>query len=57
MQIDHLQKCAHSPCVCQVTPDQEYCSDRCRDDAAAGSERCNCGHEACKNESVAKPGL
>ena len=55
MQIDHLQECAHSPCICQVTTDQEFCSDRCREHAASGNERCTCGHEECALETVAQP--
>ena len=41
-------KCAHMPCLCDVGPGQEYCSEACRD---AGSEdveiACQCGHASC----------
>jgi len=50
MQIDHLQKCAHEPCVCQVTPDQEYCSDHCRESSAAHRDSCRCSHIDCAVE-------
>lgn len=55
MQIDHLQKCAHTPCVCQVTEDQEFCSDQCREEAARGGDRCACGHAQCATEPAAQP--
>jgi hypothetical protein len=41
-------KCAHMPCLCDVSPGEEYCSDVCQD---AGSEdvevACQCGHASC----------
>jgi hypothetical protein len=41
-------KCAHIPCLCDVAPGQEYCSEACRD---AGSEEvdiaCQCAHASC----------
>ncbi len=52
MQIDHLKKCAHVPCVCEITSEQEYCSDRCRNNAADGSDTCTCGHIDCAVEPV-----
>jgi hypothetical protein len=43
-----IKKCAHIPCLCNVTNGQEYCGDSCRE---AGSEdveiACQCDHPAC----------
>lgn len=50
MQIDHLQKCAHQPCVCQVTKSDEYCSANCRKHAAENADTCTCGHVDCAVE-------
>jgi hypothetical protein len=42
------KKCAHIPCLCDVTNVQEYCGESCRE---AGSEdvgiACQCDHPAC----------
>lgn len=42
------KKCAHIPCLCDVTDGQEYCGETCRD---AGSEdieiACQCNHAPC----------
>jgi hypothetical protein len=53
MQIDH--KCAHKPCECMISSDQEYCSESCRyNDNRQGSrgaeEECDCGHKACAED-------
>jgi hypothetical protein len=41
-------KCAHIPCLCDVTAGQEYCSESCQD---AGNENvevaCQCDHPSC----------
>ena len=41
-------KCAHIPCLCDVSDGEEYCGEVCRD---AGSEdveiACQCNHPAC----------
>ena len=55
MQIDHLQKCAHAPCVCQVTTDQEYCGEQCRKHAQAEHDTCTCGHADCALEPDVVP--
>jgi hypothetical protein len=55
VQIDHLQKCAHPSCICQVTQDQEFCSDHCREEAGSGGDRCSCGHAQCATEAVEQP--
>lgn len=52
MQIEQHQRCAHSPCVCQVPIDQDYCSDACREHAQAGEDTCTCGHVDCATEPV-----
>jgi hypothetical protein len=43
-----MKKCAHIPCLCNVSAGQEYCGDSCRE---AGSEdveiACPCDHPAC----------
>jgi hypothetical protein len=43
-----IKKCAHMPCLCDVSDGQEYCGEACRD---AGSEdveiACQCDHPAC----------
>jgi hypothetical protein len=42
--------CAHTMCSCEVTADQEYCSDFCRNpnQVEMGSRTdCGCGHDAC----------
>lgn len=50
MQIDHLHECAHAACICQITTEQDYCGDSCRDNAAAGKDSCTCGHLDCALE-------
>ena len=48
MTCQEKTKCAHIPCVCEVAPGQEYCSEACKN---AGSEdveiACQCNHAAC----------
>ena len=44
-------QCGHEGCTCDVTADQEFCSDHCRDHAGMGSHDehpCQCGHPACQ---------
>jgi hypothetical protein len=42
------KKCAHTPCLCNVTNGQEYCGDECRDAGSADVEiACQCNHPAC----------
>lgn len=42
------QFCAHGECSCEVTSDQEYCSDQCSKAESEGTEgACDCGHDAC----------
>ncbi len=55
MQIDHLQKCAHQPCICQIPSSREFCSEHCREQAEAGSDTCRCGHADCATEPVLQP--
>ena len=42
------KKCAHIPCLCDVSDGEEYCGNSCRD---AGSEdveiACHCDHIGC----------
>ncbi len=42
------RKCAHIPCLCEVSDGKKYCGETCRD---AGSDdveiACQCGHAAC----------
>jgi hypothetical protein len=44
-------KCAHPSCACQVHPDEEFCSDYCRNAVEEPSgeedEQCQCGHSDC----------
>jgi hypothetical protein len=48
MANQKMKKCAHIPCLCDVSHGQEYCGDICRE---AGSEdveiACQCDHPAC----------
>jgi hypothetical protein len=48
MANQEKNKCAHIPCLCDVTPGQEYCSESCQD---AGNENvevaCQCDHPSC----------
>ena len=55
MQIDHLQKCGHAPCLCEVTASEEFCSDHCRGHAQSDHDTCTCGHTDCAIEPVAVP--
>lgn len=56
MQIDHLQACAHRPCICQVTAEQQFCSDHCREMAAKNRDTCACAHAECaENPELAQP--
>jgi hypothetical protein len=55
MQIDHLQACAHAPCCCQVTAQEEYCSEHCREQAEAGKDECRCSHTECAMDAVPEP--
>lgn len=50
MQIDHLHPCAHQSCICQISTEQTFCSDHCRDQTKAGSDTCRCGHTDCAVE-------
>ena len=49
MAKEEPKQCAHTPCICLVPHDREYCSDFCRD---AGKEEveiaCECGHPTCR---------
>lgn len=42
------KKCAHIPCLCNLTNGEKYCGESCRD---AGSDdveiACQCDHPAC----------
>jgi len=48
MANHEIRKCAHIPCLCDVSTGIEYCSESCRD---AGSDdveiACQCDHRAC----------
>lgn len=50
MQTEQLRKCAHEPCICQVAPEDEYCGDRCRENARTGRDTCTCDHVDCAVE-------
>jgi len=41
--------CAHDPCRCSTSGDDEYCSDHCREaaDQDITEITCDCGHPAC----------
>ncbi|MGA9528990.1 MAG: hypothetical protein WBS24_12825 [Terriglobales bacterium] len=42
------KKCAHPSCNCQVTSDDKYCSQFCKDAGADEVEiACDCGHDIC----------
>ena len=38
MENQEKHKCAYIPCVCDVVPGQEYCSEACRDVGAKRSK-------------------
>jgi hypothetical protein len=43
-------KCEHTTCTCEVTADDPYCSDHCREHGAHGqsdTHPCECGHPGC----------
>lgn len=41
-------KCAHIPCLCDVTDGQEYCGETCRDAGRDDVEiACQCDHPQC----------
>lgn len=48
MLNQETKKCAHIPCLCDVSDAEQYCGAACRD---AGSEdveiACQCSHPAC----------
>lgn len=48
MATQKAKKCAHIPCLCDLSNGEEYCGEACRD---AGSEdveiACQCDHLAC----------
>lgn len=41
------KKCAHPACNCQVTGDDKYCSQYCKDAGGTMEISCNCGHTGC----------
>jgi hypothetical protein len=47
-------KCGHEACRCTVEGDDRFCSEHCRDHAAAptghGEHACECGHPACEEQ-------
>jgi hypothetical protein len=48
------QKCDHTQCTCYVDLGAFFCSDRCREQAAADPDApphdsCNCRHDECEN--------
>jgi hypothetical protein len=51
MGVPVTKKCAHPACVCQVEPEEEYCSDYCKGNVEkpGGDEDapCQCGHSDC----------
>jgi hypothetical protein len=49
-------RCGHETCRCEITDDEDFCSDHCRDQAATAggitdhdSHTCECGHPACQD--------
>jgi hypothetical protein len=47
--------CGHATCRCTIADGEDFCSDHCRDQAAAAggitdhdSHACECGHPACQ---------
>ncbi len=43
---DNLSYCAHPGCHCKVQPDEEYCSEECRN--LTDDDPCSCGHSDCE---------
>ena len=41
-------KCAHIPCMCEISSGQKYCSEACGDAGSNDVEiACQCDHAAC----------
>jgi hypothetical protein len=60
MQIDHPEQsqCRRDGCACAVKPEQDFCSDHCRNAADntplrdGMRQECECGHDQCnRNEA------
>jgi hypothetical protein len=40
--------CAHIPCLCKVSAEEEYCGENCRDAGTDDVEiACQCDHASC----------
>lgn len=42
-----MKKCSHPACQCEVSDNQKYCSESCRDAGDTLEISCNCGHAGC----------
>jgi hypothetical protein len=48
MRTQTTKKCAHIPCLCNVTNGEKYCGEACRDAGSKDVEiACQCDHPAC----------
>jgi hypothetical protein len=49
-KAEDREKCAHGPCTCMASGDEDYCSSACENAAAVGGTeiRCSCGHPDCR---------
>ena len=47
MENNEPKTCAHPACICTVTTDDKYCSDRCKDGGDGIEISCDCGHPGC----------
>jgi len=48
MRNQKMKKCAHIPCLCDVSEGKEYCGEACRDAGSKDVEiACQCDHPAC----------
>jgi hypothetical protein len=48
MVNQETKKCAHIPCLCDVSDGEQYCGAACRDAGGEDVEiACQCSHPAC----------
>jgi len=48
---EHVMRCGHEGCTCQVEQSGDFCSEHCRehaDDAGHAAHACECGHPQCQ---------
>ena len=44
-----IRRCAKAGCNCTVSPDELFCSERCR---TGIDSKCNCEHEGCLSSAA-----